>query len=285
MDSILLYEILSLFFIYSFIGWCAEVSYHALVTGTFVNRGFLNGPFCPIYGIGVLGVIFLLEPVKQNLFLLFLCALLLTSFLEFLTGFILEKLFHARWWDYTDEPFHLGPYVCLKFSLIWGFACVFILEILHPSILLLNSLLPNILGKILLALLTAAMAADLYVTIATVTHIFRRLERLDKLAAEIQLISDRIGERISDSTLEVLQKQQQGRERISEYKEYWDKRLEGPKEQLIQRLEDYKLEFQQKLSENSLGHRRIIKAFPHLHPRKHRKVLDALRQVINHRKQ
>lgn len=284
MDNMLLYQLLSLFFVYAFLGWCAEVSYHALITGTFVNRGFLNGPICPIYGIGILGVVFLLEAVKDHTLLLFFASLLLTSFLELLTGFLLEKLFHARWWDYTSEPFHFGPYICLKFSLIWGFACVFVVELLHPFILLCIGALPLVLGKILLAFFFGAMVADVYVTFTTVTNIFRRLEHLEKLAAEIQTISDRIGERISDSTLEVIEKQRQGIELFSEYKDSLDKRLEESKEHLTQRLEDYIAEFHQKLSENSLAHRRILRAFPALHPRKHRGILDAVRDAINNRK-
>lgn len=280
MDSILLFELLALFFIYAFLGWCSEVSYHALVTGTFVNRGFLNGPICPIYGIGVLGVVFLLDAVKDSTLLLFFAALILTSILEFLTGFLLEKLFHARWWDYTNEPFHLGPYICLKFSLIWGFACVFVVKLLHPFILLCIGLLPLILGKVLLAIASAALFADLYVTITTITHIFHRLEHLEKLATEIQNISDRIGERISDSTLEVLEKKRQGKERFEEYIDALDKRLEESKELLTKRLEDSIVEFHQKLSENSLGHRRILKAFPQLIPWKNRGILDAIREAI-----
>jgi uncharacterized membrane protein len=280
----LLYQLLSLFFIYAFLGWWSEVSYHALVTGTFVNRGFLNGPLCPIYGVGVLGVVFLLAPLKDHTLLLFFASLCLTSFLELLTGFFLEKLFHARWWDYSNEPFHFGPYICLKFSLIWGFACVFVVEILHPFILACIELLPLLVGKLLLSTLSAAFMADLYVTIATVTHIFRRLERLEKLAKEIQNISDRIGERISDSTLEVIEKQRQGKDLLEEYKDSLDKRLEESKEHLSARLEAYKLEFHEKLSDTPVIQRRIIKAFPHLHPRKHQSILDAIRERIHTRK-
>ncbi|MDF2839039.1 MAG: hypothetical protein K0S60_742 [Evtepia sp.] len=285
MDSIVLYQLLALFFIYAFLGWCSEVSYHALITGTFVNRGFLSGPICPIYGIGIVGVVFLLEAVKTNTLLLFFASLILTTFLEFLTGFLLEKLFHARWWDYTGEPFHFGPYICLKFSLIWGFACVFVVKLLHPFILLCIGVIPLFLGKVILALFSAALVADLYVTITTVTNIFLRLERLERLSSEIQMISDRIGERISDSTLEVIARERQGKELLEDYKDALDKRLEESIELLTQRLEDHMAEFHQKISENSLGHRRILKAFPKLLPWKHRGFLDAIREANHKRKQ
>ena len=112
------YELVWIFIIYAFIGWCTEVSYAALDRGIFVNRGFLNGPYCPIYGCGVLIVVVLLTPLKKNLLILYLGSFLLTSVLEFITGFVMEKVFHNKWWDYSDKPFNIMGYVCLKFSIL-----------------------------------------------------------------------------------------------------------------------------------------------------------------------
>ncbi|MFQ9473221.1 MAG: putative ABC transporter permease [Oscillospiraceae bacterium] len=127
-----MYHLLWIFFIYAFLGWCTEVSYAALKTGRFVNRGFLNGPVCPVYGFGVVIVLWVLEPLRGNLLLLFLGSVALTSLLEWLTGFVLERLFHQRWWDYSQEPFNLGGYICLRFSIAWGLACLFVVKLLHP---------------------------------------------------------------------------------------------------------------------------------------------------------
>ena len=110
------YELLWIFFVYALLGWCTEVSYAALVTGKFVNRGFLNGPVCPIYGFGAAIIFLCLEPLKQNLLLLFLGSVLLTSLLELAAGFVLEKLFHQRWWDYLPT----SPSIWAAIS-----ACVF----------------------------------------------------------------------------------------------------------------------------------------------------------------
>ena len=104
----MLYHFVWLFFIYAFLGWCTEVSYAALVTGKFVNRGFLNGPVCPVYGFGAVIILAALTPLADNLLLLFLGSMALASALEWLTGFALEKLFHQRWWDYSDQPFNLS---------------------------------------------------------------------------------------------------------------------------------------------------------------------------------
>ena len=100
----------------------------------FVNRGFLNGPICPIYGVGVTLVIACLEAFQSNLLLLYISSVILVTVLEGVTGWAMDKLFHNKWWDYSKLPFNIGGYVCLLFSLIWGVACVFIVYFVHPLI-------------------------------------------------------------------------------------------------------------------------------------------------------
>ena len=88
-----------IFFVYSFLGWCCEVIYAASSTGGFVNRGFLNGPLCPIYGCGILFVSSLLTQIGDNLFLLFIVSTVITSAVELIVGFLSEKILHIRLWD------------------------------------------------------------------------------------------------------------------------------------------------------------------------------------------
>ena len=113
------YQLVFFFFIYAFLGWCTEVIYACVNSGKFVNRGFLNGPYCPIYGFGVVAVVMCIYPAKDNLHVLFFGSVILTTALEFITGFILEKIFNEKWWDYSDEHFNIKGYICLKFSLMW----------------------------------------------------------------------------------------------------------------------------------------------------------------------
>ena len=137
-----LYELVWVLFVYGFLGWCAEVIFAACTKGEFVNRGFLCGPICPIYGFGVLIVTAVLEPVRQSWAALFVGSVLLTSLLELVTGFALERLLHEKWWDYSDVPLNLGGYICLKFSLVWGLACMFVVRTAHPFVLRLIRLVP-----------------------------------------------------------------------------------------------------------------------------------------------
>ncbi len=189
-----MYVYLCYFLIYSFLGWCIEVCYAALNTKKFINRGFLNGPYCPIYGAGAVAVMYFICPFKKNLLVLFAVSVILTSAIELFTGFGLEKAFHYRWWDYSEVPFNLGGYICLKFSIIWGFACVFVIEIIHPVVKDIVSWVPIIAGEIFVSILFLLMAADLIVTVKTVLKLNTRMEKLQVLADDIHKFSDEAGE-------------------------------------------------------------------------------------------
>ena len=128
----MLYTYLWTFFLFAFLGWCSEVVFAAIRQRRFVNRGFLNGPLCPIYGIGVVAIDFLLRPFQGNLPVLLVGGMLLGSALEYLAGFFLEKLFHQKWWDYSDQPHNLHGYICLKFSILWGVAGALIIRYITP---------------------------------------------------------------------------------------------------------------------------------------------------------
>ena len=220
------YELVWIFIIYAFIGWCTEVSYAALDTGKFVNRGFLNGPYCPIYGCGVVIVVAILTPLKENLLILFAGSFLLTSVLEYITGYILEKVFHNKWWDYSDKPFNIKGYVCLKFSIYWGLACTFIMDIIHPIIYAAICFIPFVIGVVLLSIIMCVFAADCIITVTTILKFNKRLKVMDEMAASIHRLSDEIGENIYENVTDVIEKSEKFQEthvelmdKISETKE------------------------------------------------------------------
>lgn len=198
-----LYQAAWIFLIYAFLGWCTEVVFQAMCHGKFINRGFLNGPVCPIYGFGVLLVVSVLSPLKGNLLLLFIASLALTSTLEFVTGLVLEKCFHDKWWDYSREPFNIMGYVCLRFSVAWGLACVFVVVIVHPSVMKLIGLIPERMGVIALSVLLCALTADTVVTVNAAGKMVKRLESMTKLSKQIHAMSDAIGEPLAQRAIDV----------------------------------------------------------------------------------
>ena len=154
------YQLAFFFFIYSFAGWCIEVCCAAIQKRKFVNRGFVNGPLCPIYGSGaVLFAIFLPE-LKEAPFFLFLAGAILASILEFTTGALLEKLFHRKWWDYSDIKWNYEGYVCLPVSLIWGGCAVILNMFLNPLLVKLLGIMPKLLIVIIMIALTVVLVLD-----------------------------------------------------------------------------------------------------------------------------
>lgn len=122
------------FFVYSFLGWVCECLYCGIPQRRFINRGFLAGPYCPIYGWGALLVLYVLSPFRDHLLLLFAAGMILTSALEYITSFVMEKLFHSKWWDYSEQPFNLHGRICLKNTLLFGVMGVFVVRFAHPLI-------------------------------------------------------------------------------------------------------------------------------------------------------
>lgn len=210
------YELVWIFIVYAFIGWCTEVSYATLDTGKFVNRGFLNGPYCPIYGCGVVIVVAILTPLKESFFLLFIGSVVLTTVLEYVTGFLLEKVFHNKWWDYSDKPFNVKGYICLKFSIYWGLACTFIMDVLHPIIYGVITWIPYTAGVIILSILMCVFTVDCCITVSTILKFNKRLKAMDEMAAAIHRLSDEIGENIYENVSEVLEKSEEFQENHAE---------------------------------------------------------------------
>lgn len=290
----MLYRFLWIFFIYAFLGWCTEVSYAALVTGKFVNRGFLNGPVCPIYGFGVVIVLGCLTPLSDNLPVLFAGSVALTSLLEWLTGFVLERLFHQRWWDYSDQPFNLSGYICLRFSIAWGFACLFVVKLLHPTVLLFIRIIPRTLGLVLLALLGAVMAVDLAATVSAIIKLNRRLAQIDELAAKIKEASNEFGENLAERVLDAAERGSGWKEELDELafklaerraelageREDWERRREERLAQARLQLEGWRTSMQNLLDSQIFGHHRLLKAFPRLRSIDHGSALERLRRRV-----
>ena len=206
-----LYQILAYFLIYSCLGWCLEVIYAAVTTGKLVNRGFLNGPVCPIYGFGMVIVLFTLTPLADNVFLLYVGGVILPSALELAGGWALEKLYHTRWWDYSDFPFNIGGYICLQFSLLWGVGTLVVMKAVHPVVADLVAMVPTLIGFIVMCVLYAVYAADVVVTAFAASDLARELEALEQVADSIHAVSDAMTELLGTTAMDVDQKMDESR--------------------------------------------------------------------------
>lgn len=131
-DNLCFYFIL--FLIYSIIGWVMEVIFTLFKDKTLVNRGFLIGPYCPIYGCGCVLIILLLKRYSNDFFVLFIMSMVVCSILEYLTSYIMEKLFKARWWDYSDRKFNINGRICLETMIPFGLLGCLLMYVINPFI-------------------------------------------------------------------------------------------------------------------------------------------------------
>ncbi|MCR5601871.1 MAG: putative ABC transporter permease [Ruminococcus sp.] len=269
--SLAVFRTVSYFIIYAFFGWCLEVVYQAVEHGKFINRGFLNGPYCTIYGFGVIIVCYALEPIKDNLIVLYVGAVLLTTSLELLTGFLLEKIFNQKWWDYSKERFNLKGYICLKFSLLWGVACLVAVRLIHPSVERFVSKIPQRFGVVILSLIMVGFISDMIITVMAIIHIKKKLKLLEDISAEMRKISDKTGQKLFD-----------GVELVMDKKNELDEKTEVHRKRFNDLAEKYK----QLLEKRTLTSKRLANAFPKLklYPVKgFREQLEELRKDIKKR--
>ena len=184
------------FFLYSFLGWAQETIQCSIKERHFVNRGFLNGPLCPIYGCGALLIFTFLLPIKRGISspllavpLVFLCGAVIASALEYVTSWAMEKLFHARWWDYSDKKWNIHGRICFWISVGWGLlTAVFVFGIqplfenLLEALYRFQPLLPGILALSL----TGLLVIDAVFSVKAALSIGNRLEQLEKLGGVLK---------------------------------------------------------------------------------------------------
>lgn len=263
-----LYDLIYFFTIYSFLGWCTEVLYYFKKEHKFVNRGFLYGPFCPIYGVGLISIIVLLDNFKNNIFILFLSAFFLTSFIEYFTGLFLEKIFKSKWWDYTEDPFNINGRICLPYSLIWGAASVGVVKIVHPLIEDVVFKIPKPFGNILFYGIIIYFIADFSFTILSLIqlkNIFISIQvEIDNAISKHSGIFNNQKEKVLESA------KAKALESAKVFASARDKALENAKviESII---EKFKL---------TLNHIRLIKAFPNVSSTSFDSIIRTLKRKL-----
>jgi uncharacterized membrane protein len=147
----------------------------------FVNRGAVSGPFCPIYGLGAAVVAVFFPELKGNPLFLFLGGMVVNTFVEYVTGRIMEMSLHKKWWDYSDQKFNLGGYVCLKTSVLWGICTVLMIYVLNPVFTGLVGLIPKLWGEIILWVLFGLLIVDFIGTVIAVWGLKKKNGRIDQI--------------------------------------------------------------------------------------------------------
>lgn len=264
------YDAVRAFLIYAFLGWCTEVAYAAFIQGKFVNRGFLNGPVCPIYGFGAVMVIALLYPLKGDVFITFLCSVVITSVLEYLTGYALDKIFSDKWWDYSDCRFNLNGYICLKFSIAWGVVCLFDVYVIHPAVIAVLTVIPKPVTLVFVFVLYGVLISDAVLTVTETVKIKKYFKKADALEKKIRSLSDAIGQEIADGVL----KAEKIKSNIDEYREstQLSAKIRSENAQLKQEFEVLYARFKNLKLKKGYMYNRLSNAYPRYFNKKSKKL-------------
>ena len=273
-------QYLCFFFLYSILGWCTEVAFAAVNTRQLVNRGFLNGPLCPIYGCGMVALLAVLGPWQSSIPAVFVTAAVLATLVELIAGYALYKLFHTRWWDYTQFRGNLGGFICPRFSLLWGLGGIVMIKLVHPLVAGAVLSIPATALNIADGVLLVGFAVDVGISFAQAAGLERRLRRLKDFSAAMRRLSDAMTEAIGtramtfdtlldEQKLQLMLAAMEGRENAAPLRE-----------QLLDmadRARTVRAEVERLAMQKHFGEGRLLRAFPHMKASSYDEVLGRLR--------
>lgn len=206
---------LLIFFSYCFLGWVWETGLVSIRSRTFTNRGFLFGPWIPIYGFGAVIILWLTLPVRENIVLIYLLGMTGATVLEYVTGAVMERIFHVRYWDYSSQPLNLNGHICLFCSLGWGVFSVLLVRVIHPPIERLVLAIYPLITELLSFALLAAFTVDVTRSVQEALHLRELLTQL----AENNETLIKIQKRLDEAAASLAENSAQLRARLDEMEE------------------------------------------------------------------
>ncbi len=187
-----LFELGCLFFVYSFLGWILETSVLVIKKRKLINRGILTGPICAIYGVSAVVMTVGLAELRDNLIFLFLGCAVYATIIEWITGGLLEKVLHTKWWDYSEKKWNLGGYVCLQYSVLWGILGVVGIRYANPIILLGYRFIPYSIRTISMWILLGIFAIDILGSVIAIFHMKISIPPVDEVNTRLAKVRRRL---------------------------------------------------------------------------------------------
>lgn len=248
-----------LFMIYAVMGWCIEVIGKLIETKKFINRGFLIGPYCPIYGYGAILITFLLKKYTEDPIALFIMAILVCGVLEYLTSYFMEKIFKARWWDYSQRKFNINGRVCLNTIIPFGLLGLFIMYVTNPFFLQILGRLPEVWLNILFWTLLTIYVADTIASTVVISYIKKALKFVGKELDNTEEITKKIKEVLTQKSalhrrllkaypkleavkLKIKEKKEEIKQQVEEQTREIKKQIKNQKDGIKQQIEEQKVE-------------------------------------------
>lgn len=271
------------FIFYSCAGWVYESILCSITDKKLVNRGFLNGPVCPVYGFGAIAVIFFLSDNQSSYLELFVTGAFLACTIEYITSVLLEKLFHAKWWDYTRYKFNIHGRVCLLGAIIFGAFSVVLIKFIHPIIIGYTNLIDNNVLIYVAAGTSLIMSIDLVVTVIHLLGLNGRLKEIQE-AINLHYRENEVS-KSKWITAKIASLELRGS--VEEEAESIKKIFNEIKSTIHSRFESseyYTDNIKKLLSVRKMQDRRLASAFPRLKSTKYAEAWEKVKERINNRR-
>ncbi len=276
LSSTSFYELIYYFFIYSTLGWLMETTLNSVKHKTFINRGFLTGFYCPIYGVGMCSIYLFCTPFANNPFLVFIVGLVVATSIEYLTGMIMEKLFHASWWDYSHFKCNLNGKICLRISIAWGILALVFTCYIQPFFVILVGKIPKIPGTIVLCILIILFTVDCIFSTYSAFKLSTRMPSLALLRNELSTILEQSKLYTTAEELKKWTETYKSNVSVSYILEKLRLQLteasDSSSEKLRQAISALHKKYTDQINKYSLGEKRLLKAFPRLSLSKLKKI-------------
>ena len=296
-------EWLFFFYLYCFFGWIFESTYVSLKSRHFVNRGFMRGPFLPIYGSGAIMMLVVSMPFQDNIVLTYLAGCVGATVLEFVTGMAMESLFKVRYWDYSNQKFNYKGHICLSSTIAWGFLTILMTEFLHKGVEKILFVIPGTVVTVLTVVLSVYIVSDFTLSFKAAMDLRDILIKLEKARVEMEHIQKRLDVLIAVASDEIETKRQKREEKAEELMDSMEEKfarikerlavepgafMDDVKEEIMELRSKYLVERERRLQSSRIKdfyQRSIIKGNPSMYSVKFNEALEEIKKAVNdHRK-
>ncbi|MCI9327389.1 MAG: hypothetical protein HFJ00_14395 [Lachnospiraceae bacterium] len=295
-------EWLFFFYLYCFCGWIFESTFVSLKSRKFVNRGFMRGPFLPIYGSGAIMMLVVSMPFQDNIFLTYIAGCIGATALELVTGELMEALFKVRYWDYSNQKFNYKGHICLSSTVAWGFLTIFMTEFLHKGVERIIFILPSEAVTVLTVAASFYIVADFTLSFKAALDLRDVLMGLEKAKEEMERIQKRLDVIIAVASDEIESRRQENSLKVEELMDSIEEKfnslrerlkinpsefVDDVREEIMELRNKYSIEKEQRMRFRRLKdfyQRNLIKGNPTMKSKRFEEALEELKKAVNERK-
>ena len=295
-------EWLFFFYFYCFFGWVFESTFVSVKSRRFVNRGFMRGPFLPIYGSGAITMLLVSMPFQDNIFLTYIAGCIGATILELVTGIAMESLFKVRYWDYSNQRFNYKGHICLSSTIAWGFLTILMTGFVHRGVEKVVFAIPSIVVSVVTIIVTEYIVVDFTLSFKAAMDLRDILIGLEKAKEEMVRIQKRLDVLIAVANDDFAARKQERSVRIDELMDNieekfsaFKERIKGNPSEFVEEVREEIMELRSRYSvekEHRLQFRRLrghyqrsqLKGNPSMYSKRFEEALEELKRTVNEKR-